>query len=68
METCLAGHTPESINSVLVEKSLQLSTAECSLQSSIAELKKVKHECAVLQVNFRELLMYRMTIADFMQS
>lgn len=68
METCLAGHSPESINSVLVEKSLQLSTVECSLQSNMAELEKVKHECAVLQVNFRELMIYLMTIADCIQS
>ncbi|KAG0571893.1 hypothetical protein KC19_VG051600 [Ceratodon purpureus] len=49
METCLAGHSPESINTVLVEKSVKLSNAECSLQANIAELEKIKLELALLQ-------------------
>ena len=56
METCFAGQSPDSINSVLVEKSLRLSGAECSLQANTAELEKIKHECALLQVNIRELM------------
>ena len=54
METCLAGHSPESINTVLVEKSVKLSNAECSLQANIAELEKIKLELALLQVNLKE--------------
>ena len=53
METCLAGESPESIKSVLVEKSVQLSNAECSLQTNMAELEKFKHELSLLQVSRR---------------
>lgn len=49
METCLAGQGSESINSVLVEKSVQLSAAECALKTNMAELAEVKRERELVQ-------------------
>lgn len=54
METCLAGQGSESINSVLVEKSVQLSAAECALKTNMAELAEVKRERELVQVKRRE--------------
>ena len=46
----------ESDGNVLVEKSVKPSSADCSLQTNMAEFDKIKHEFALLQVNLRELM------------
>lgn len=70
METCLAGETPESISNVLVERSLQLSAAQFSLQSKATELEDVKKDLELLQVTYLiciEMCMY-ILVLKFVQT
>ena len=66
METCLAGETPESISDVLVERSLQLSAAQFSLQSKATELENLKRDFELLQVTYLiciQMCMYILVIS-----